>query len=137
MRRIPTVLAAILATILATVGSTAIASPAQALQWSPSINECLVFRPLLVQNTTQHACTAAWQGFLKFDFPRGIGQTPTMAVDGQFGPVTALATARFQLDRGLEGDGKVGPLTWGRIQSQCDLIVALTGLNTCNSKYTY
>lgn len=122
-------IAALLAAILAmAAASTVVASPAQAT-WSPSINECLVFRPLLVQNTSQHACTAAWQGFLKYT----LRQTPGLAVDGKFGPATALATARFQLDRGLEGDGKVGPLTWGRIQAECNALHP----RACDNHYFY
>lgn len=37
----------------------------------------------------------------------------TIAVDGQFGPMTAAATKVFQRDHGLAADGIVGPKSWG------------------------
>jgi peptidoglycan hydrolase-like protein with peptidoglycan-binding domain len=43
------------------------------------------------------------------------GATPTLAVDGIFGPLTRTAVVAFQRAQGLEPDGIVGPLTWGRM----------------------
>lgn len=43
------------------------------------------------------------------------GATPALAVDGIFGPLTRAAVVAFQRAQGLEPDGIVGPLTWGRI----------------------
>ena len=40
----------------------------------------------------------------------------TMAIDGDFGPSTEVAVARFQSERGLEADGIVGPQAWAALE---------------------
>jgi len=40
---------------------------------------------------------------------------PQLVVDGVFGPITQSAVTAFQREFGLNPDGIVGPLTWGRI----------------------
>jgi putative chitinase len=40
----------------------------------------------------------------------------TMAIDGDFGPGTEVAVARFQSERGLEADGIVGPQAWAALE---------------------
>lgn len=42
-----------------------------------------------------------------------LGFYPKEWVDGDFGPITKTAVKNFQLSKGLEDDGKVGPITWG------------------------
>ena len=41
----------------------------------------------------------------------------TIAVDGQYGPITEAVVTRFQQVSGLLPDGIVGPVTWGALQS--------------------
>ena len=38
-----------------------------------------------------------------------------LAMDGIFGAKTLAAVRAFQRSRGLQVDGVVGPLTWGRL----------------------
>lgn len=38
-----------------------------------------------------------------------------LEVDGSFGPQTKAQVIFYQMDRGLDPDGEVGPLTWGRL----------------------
>lgn len=40
----------------------------------------------------------------------------TMAIDGDFGPGTEVAVARFQSERNLEVDGIVGPQAWAALE---------------------
>jgi putative chitinase len=40
-----------------------------------------------------------------------------VAVDGDFGPGTEVAVARFQSDHGLTADGVVGPQTWDALEA--------------------
>lgn len=40
-----------------------------------------------------------------------------LVVDGKFGPATEEIVTRFQSNRKLTADGKVGPVTWGRMFS--------------------
>src|SRR5579859_3425921 len=42
----------------------------------------------------------------------------SLAVDGDFGPLTAAATTAFQSGVGLSADGKVGDATWGALIRQ-------------------
>ena len=41
---------------------------------------------------------------------------PVWGVDGQFGAETRSWVARFQRAQGIEVDGIVGPVTWGRLK---------------------
>lgn len=44
------------------------------------------------------------------------GQEPPLKIDGIFGKKTYAAVVAFQTERGLDPDGKVGPLTWGMLE---------------------
>lgn len=39
----------------------------------------------------------------------------TLEVDGSFGPKTQAQVIHYQMDRGLDPDGEVGPITWGAL----------------------
>lgn len=39
-----------------------------------------------------------------------------LVIDGKFGPKTETAVKQFQKSRGIEVDGKVGPITWGELE---------------------
>jgi cell wall-associated NlpC family hydrolase len=54
----------------------------------------------------------------------------TGPIDGQYGPITASAVARFQMDRRIEVDGVVGPETWGALglTDWCGPITQLSGI---------
>ncbi len=47
----------------------------------------------------------------------GFGSCGQLAVDGDFGPLTYKAVKCYQSDYGLSSDGIVGPITWGKMQS--------------------
>ena len=38
-----------------------------------------------------------------------------LSVDGEFGPLTQSQVIHFQMDRGLDPDGEVGPITWAAL----------------------
>jgi murein L,D-transpeptidase YcbB/YkuD len=110
MRRLSTLVAALIMSFGTVV---AVAGEAQAAT-SPSIYECLAFRPTLSVGTSQHACTAALQGFL-----RGNLQQPGLAVDGMFGTQTEKVVKKFQSVHSLAQDGVVGSNTWRAIEIEC------------------
>lgn len=43
------------------------------------------------------------------------GYTPKLEVDGEFGPLTLAGVKWFQTKVGIEVDGIVGPITWGKL----------------------
>lgn len=43
------------------------------------------------------------------------GATPALVADGIFGPKTRAAAVAFQSKHGLDADGIVGPITWGKL----------------------
>ncbi|MGW0246526.1 peptidoglycan-binding domain-containing protein [Nocardia goodfellowii] len=99
---------------IATLGGSAFtAAPASATQ-APSINQCLVFRPYLVQGVQNQAgCVAAVQSFLRAYTPG------SPAVDGQFGAETHQRVVQFQQRMNIGADGKIGNNTWNAIQAEC------------------
>ncbi|MFD0000527.1 peptidoglycan-binding protein [Nocardia sp. NPDC127526] len=107
-------LAACALSVLAAGGAVA-GAPAATAATAPSINQCLAFKPLLVQGVQNQAgCVAAVQSFLHAYY--------RTAVDGKFGPETRDHVKLFQHAKGLRGDdvdGKVGPVTWGLIDREC------------------
>ena len=44
------------------------------------------------------------------------GITPPLALDGNFGSLTQVAVKKFQVSKGLIGDGIVGPSTWAALE---------------------
>lgn len=46
--------------------------------------------------------------------------------DGEYGPGTEAAVQEFQRAEGITDDGIVGPITWGRLQQQIELLSAGT-----------
>jgi hypothetical protein len=55
----------------------------------------------------------AWQQLLL-----NLGSVLVGTADGIFGPQTAAATKAYQAARGLQPDGVVGPLTWGKAMAE-------------------
>lgn len=47
-----------------------------------------------------------------------LGEGFEITVDDQFGPATEQVLREYQLSRGIEADGIVGPQTWGRLLSE-------------------
>jgi hypothetical protein len=41
-------------------------------------------------------------------------------IDGKIGPKSKKAITNFQIDNGLEADGKVGPKTWARLKAHLE-----------------
>lgn len=93
---------------------------------SPTLFDCLAYEPTLMVGTDQHACTAAWQGYLD---DTGMGD---LTVDGEFGIDTEKATKHFQAEFGATQDGVVGGETWGWIAYSCDNWPEL-----CSKQYSY
>lgn len=109
--------AALAFSALAATGGIAVGAGPAAATTAPSINECLVFKPVLKEGVANQAgCTAAVQKYLRKYY------YPAPAVDGAFGPETTFYVMRYQERTGLTGnqiDGKVGPVTWGEIADDC------------------
>ncbi|MEV0252623.1 peptidoglycan-binding domain-containing protein [Nocardia sp. NPDC050712] len=106
-------LIAAVAVSAATLSGLALAAaPASATQ-APSINQCQVYRPYLVQGVQNQAgCVAALQSFLRYYYGTGV--------DGKFGDQTRRHVEAFQRRLSIGIDGKVGPQTWGAIQAECN-----------------
>lgn len=68
-------------------------------------------RPLVRQGSSGEAVGVVQQKL------NAAGQTPSLVVDAQFGPLTAAAARSFQSTQSLAVDGVVGPQTWGRLDS--------------------
>lgn len=79
--------------------------PAPAPQPAPTPSQA--DQPTLNQGTHGEAVTG-----LQEALNRHGGQ---LAVDGDFGPLTHEAVVAFQSANGIEADGIVGPVTWGRL----------------------
>jgi peptidoglycan hydrolase-like protein with peptidoglycan-binding domain len=56
-----------------------------------------------------------------------FGSIPLLTVDGVFGPMTENAVRIFQNMFGLVGDGIIGPITWGKIVEQYNLVTGNAG----------
>lgn len=106
--------AALAFSALAATGGIAVGAGPAAATTAPSINECLVFKPVLKEGVANQAgCTAAVQKYLRKYF------YPAPAVDGAFGPETRDHVKIYQAGRGLEADGIIGAKTWNKIADDC------------------
>lgn len=56
----------------------------------------------------------------------GTGENYGAFADGEYGPGTEAAVQEFQRAEGITDDGIVGPITWGRLQAQIELLEAGT-----------
>ena len=52
----------------------------------------------------------------------GTGENYGAFADGEYGPGTEAAVQEFQRAEGLVDDGIVGPITWGRLRQQIELL---------------
>lgn len=66
-------------------------------------------RPIVQRGSKGDAVAQLQQALCRLNF--------AVAVDGDFGPGTAVAVTRFQSEHGLTADGIVGPATWKALDS--------------------
>ena len=65
-------------------------------------------------DTVRRGDTGETVSYLQYELVRaGLLEGP-LEVDGDFGPATEAAVITFQTNEGIDADGIVGPITWGR-----------------------
>jgi peptidoglycan hydrolase-like protein with peptidoglycan-binding domain len=70
--------------------------------------------PLTEEGSPLHRHVRLLQALL---IKSGVAAANPGPVDGQFGPHTKAAVIAFQQWAGIAKDGKVGPITWGKLHS--------------------
>lgn len=96
----------------------------------PSLTYCKSANSVLRYGEYNSSCVRTWQAFMRdgrqtrSDCPRissgYLTSTGTnLSVDGDFGPTTQAYTRCWQSQFGLDADGVVGPITYGRSILTC------------------
>jgi hypothetical protein len=81
----------------------------------------------ITQRGDHGGCVSTLQSVLKYDNgSRNVCNSNSMAVDGDFGPITQSKVKCFQGVYGLSKDGIVGPKTWSMVYSVCVRLASST-----------
>jgi zinc D-Ala-D-Ala carboxypeptidase len=129
MQRLIRLLAAALLAIAASAGTVlATAGPAHA-------DACYTWSGVLAQGSSGEAVRQ-----LQIRVAGYPGSGAVLGLDGQFGPATKSAVARFQAAYGLTADGVAGPATFAKLYALQDddctpVNFSYAELNNCNSTW--